>query len=146
MAPAQVQEALAEGDAAVEAYTADDLVIFLFLRKLWATVIPGISLPISLIGTFGVMYLFNARLQHRRLLWRRRMDNPATHRSLRLGMDADYIVRDRDSVYGDTLRAGLSTTSLHKGFSRASRFSVPTISILVGSGGGRPARQRILPW
>ncbi len=31
------------------------LVIFLFLRKLWATVIPAVSLPLALIGTFGVM-------------------------------------------------------------------------------------------
>jgi hydrophobe/amphiphile efflux-1 (HAE1) family protein len=32
------------------------LVIFLFLRNLWATVIPGITVPLSLIGTFAVMY------------------------------------------------------------------------------------------
>ncbi|MFC7554208.1 efflux RND transporter permease subunit [Pseudoroseomonas wenyumeiae] len=32
------------------------LVIFLFLRKLSATIIPGIAVPISLAGTFGVMY------------------------------------------------------------------------------------------
>jgi multidrug efflux pump len=31
------------------------LVIFLFLRKLWATVIPSIALPVSLIATFGGM-------------------------------------------------------------------------------------------
>ena len=33
------------------------LVIFLFLRNLSATVIPSLALPISLIGTFAVMYL-----------------------------------------------------------------------------------------
>ncbi len=33
------------------------LVTFLFLRKLSATVIPSIVVPLSLIGTFGVMYL-----------------------------------------------------------------------------------------
>ncbi len=32
------------------------LVIFLYLRKAWATIIPSIVLPVSLIGTFGVMY------------------------------------------------------------------------------------------
>ncbi len=32
------------------------LVIFLFLRKLWATIIPGIAVPLSLIGTFAIMY------------------------------------------------------------------------------------------
>ena len=30
-------------------------VIFLFLRRLWATVIPSIAVPLSLLGTFGVM-------------------------------------------------------------------------------------------
>ena len=32
------------------------MVIFLFLRNFWATVIPGIAVPLSLIGTFGVLY------------------------------------------------------------------------------------------
>ncbi|MGN2243365.1 efflux RND transporter permease subunit [Frateuria sp. GZRR33] len=30
-------------------------VIFMFLRRLWATVIPSIAVPLSLMGTFGVM-------------------------------------------------------------------------------------------
>jgi multidrug efflux pump len=33
------------------------LVIFLFLRNLAATVIPGVAVPLSLVGTFGLMYL-----------------------------------------------------------------------------------------
>ncbi|MEA3155324.1 MAG: multidrug efflux pump [Betaproteobacteria bacterium] len=33
------------------------LVIFLFLRSVSATVIPSIAVPLSLVGTFGVMYL-----------------------------------------------------------------------------------------
>jgi hydrophobe/amphiphile efflux-1 (HAE1) family protein len=33
------------------------LVVFLFLRKLWATIIPAVAIPLSLIGTFGGMYL-----------------------------------------------------------------------------------------
>jgi hydrophobe/amphiphile efflux-1 (HAE1) family protein len=33
------------------------LVIFAFLRNVWATVIPAVSVPVSLVGTFGVMYL-----------------------------------------------------------------------------------------
>jgi multidrug efflux pump subunit AcrB len=33
------------------------MVIFLFLRKMWATIIPGIAVPISIIGTFGAMYV-----------------------------------------------------------------------------------------
>jgi multidrug efflux pump len=33
------------------------MVIFLFLRSLSATIIPSVAVPLSLIGTFGVMYL-----------------------------------------------------------------------------------------
>ncbi len=33
------------------------LVVFIFLRNLWATLIPSISVPLSLLGTFGVMYM-----------------------------------------------------------------------------------------
>jgi len=33
------------------------LVIFVFLRTVWATVIPAVAVPVSLIGTFSVMYL-----------------------------------------------------------------------------------------
>jgi HAE1 family hydrophobic/amphiphilic exporter-1 len=40
------------------------LVIFLFLRNLSATLIPSLALPFSIIGTFGVMYLFNYSLNN----------------------------------------------------------------------------------
>ena len=43
-------------------------VIFLFLRNFWATIIPAISVPISLIGTFGVMYLLNYSLDNLSLM------------------------------------------------------------------------------
>src|SRR5262249_15961876 len=33
------------------------LVVFLLLRNVWATIIPSISVPLSLLGAFGVMYL-----------------------------------------------------------------------------------------
>ncbi|MGA7327641.1 MAG: efflux RND transporter permease subunit [Rhodomicrobium sp.] len=32
------------------------MVILLFLRNLWATIIPGITVPLSIIGTFAVLY------------------------------------------------------------------------------------------
>lgn len=32
------------------------MVIFIFLRNLWATVIPAVTVPLSLIGTFAVLY------------------------------------------------------------------------------------------
>jgi hypothetical protein len=33
------------------------LVIFAFLRSFWATVIPSITVPLALVGTFAVLYL-----------------------------------------------------------------------------------------
>src|SRR6202012_5740958 len=32
------------------------MVIFLFLRSLWATIIPAVTVPLSLVGTFAVLY------------------------------------------------------------------------------------------
>jgi HAE1 family hydrophobic/amphiphilic exporter-1 len=40
------------------------LVIFMFLRNVPATVIPSIALPMSIIGTFSVMYLFGYSLDN----------------------------------------------------------------------------------
>ncbi len=44
------------------------MVIFLFLRSLSATIIPGIAVPLSLIGTFGVMYLLGYSLDNLSLM------------------------------------------------------------------------------
>jgi hydrophobe/amphiphile efflux-1 (HAE1) family protein len=33
------------------------LVIFIFLRHLWATIIPSITVPLAIVGTFGIMYM-----------------------------------------------------------------------------------------
>ncbi len=38
------------------------VVIFLFLRNVWATVIPSLALPLSVIGTFPVMYILGYSL------------------------------------------------------------------------------------
>jgi hydrophobe/amphiphile efflux-1 (HAE1) family protein len=43
-------------------------VIFLFLRKLWATLIPAVSVPMSLIGTFAVMYVLGYSLDNLSLM------------------------------------------------------------------------------
>ncbi len=40
------------------------MVIFLFLRNIPATVIPAVALPMSIIGTFSVMYLFGFSLDN----------------------------------------------------------------------------------
>jgi hydrophobe/amphiphile efflux-1 (HAE1) family protein len=44
------------------------LVIFVFLRKLWATVIPSVTMPVSLIATFGVMKLAGFSLDNLSLM------------------------------------------------------------------------------
>src|SRR6201996_4644895 len=43
-------------------------VILLFLRKFWGTVIPAISVPMSLIGTFAVMYVLGYSLDNLSLM------------------------------------------------------------------------------
>jgi len=44
------------------------MVIFLFLRNLWATIIPSVTVPLALVGTFAVMYLFNYSLDNLSLM------------------------------------------------------------------------------
>jgi hydrophobe/amphiphile efflux-1 (HAE1) family protein len=44
------------------------MVIFLFLRNLWATIIPGITVPLALLGTTGMMYLANYSLDNLSLM------------------------------------------------------------------------------
>src|SRR5437879_1608997 len=44
------------------------MVIFLFLRTFSATVIPSVAVPLSLVGTFGVMYLLNYSLDNLSLM------------------------------------------------------------------------------
>jgi HAE1 family hydrophobic/amphiphilic exporter-1 len=40
------------------------LVIFVFLRNVWATVIPSLALPFSIVGTFAVMYMLGYSLDN----------------------------------------------------------------------------------
>ncbi len=44
------------------------LVVFLFLREVWATIIPSIAVPLSLVGTFGVMYLLGYTIDNLSLM------------------------------------------------------------------------------
>ena len=44
------------------------LVIFLFLRKFWATVIPSVTVPLSIVGTFAVMYVVGYSLDNLSLM------------------------------------------------------------------------------
>jgi multidrug efflux pump len=44
------------------------LVIFLFLRNLPATIIPSVAVPVSLVGSFGIMYLMGFSLNNLSLM------------------------------------------------------------------------------
>ena len=44
------------------------MVIFVFLRKFWATVIPSVALPLAIIGTFGMMKLVGFTLDNLSLM------------------------------------------------------------------------------
>ncbi len=44
------------------------MVIFLFLRSLTATVIPAVAVPLSIVGTFGIMYLLGYSLDNLSLM------------------------------------------------------------------------------
>jgi multidrug efflux pump len=44
------------------------LVVFVFLRSVRATLIPSVAVPVSLVGTFAVMYLFNYSIDNLSLM------------------------------------------------------------------------------
>ncbi len=44
------------------------LVVFIFLRNVWATAIPSVAVPLSLVGTFGVMYMVGYTLDNLSLM------------------------------------------------------------------------------
>jgi multidrug efflux pump len=44
------------------------MVIFMFLRKFWATIIPSVALPLTIVGTFGLMRLAGFSLDNLSLM------------------------------------------------------------------------------
>ena len=44
------------------------LVIFAFLRKPWATITPSVTVPLAIVATFGLMYLFGYSLDNLSLM------------------------------------------------------------------------------
>ncbi len=44
------------------------LVVFVFLRSGWSTFIPGVVVPVSIVATFGVMYLMGYTLDNLSLM------------------------------------------------------------------------------
>ena len=44
------------------------LIVLLFLRNIWATIIPGITIPLALLGAFGAMYIFGFSINNLSLM------------------------------------------------------------------------------
>ena len=44
------------------------MVIFIFLRNISATLIPGVAVPLSIVGTFAIMYLLGYSLNNLSLM------------------------------------------------------------------------------
>jgi hydrophobe/amphiphile efflux-1 (HAE1) family protein len=44
------------------------MVIFIFLRNLWATIIPSVTVPLALVGTFALMYVLGYSLDNLSLM------------------------------------------------------------------------------
>ena len=44
------------------------MVIFLFLRNVWATIIPGVTVPLALLGTAAMMYVLDYSLDNLSLM------------------------------------------------------------------------------
>ena len=74
------------------------LVIFLFLRRVSATLIPALAVPISLIGTLGAMYLFGFSINNISLL----------ALTLAVGLVVDDAIVMFENIYRNMEENGLS--------------------------------------
>jgi multidrug efflux pump len=93
-------------------------VIFLFLRSIWATVIPSIAVPLSIIGTFGVMYLLGYSIDNLSLL--------------ALAISTGFVVDDAIVVIENIARyleAGMSPIEAALEGSREIGFTVLSMSV-----------------
>ncbi len=94
------------------------LVVFVFLRSLRATVIPSVAVPVSLIGTFGVMYLCGYSLDNLSLM--------------ALAISTGFVVDDAIVVLENITRyleRGLSPAQAALEGAREIGFTVITISV-----------------
>jgi multidrug efflux pump len=94
------------------------LVVFLFLRSARATLIPSVAVPVSLIGTFGVMYLFGYTIDNLSLM--------ALTISTGFVVDDAIVVIENVSRY---LEKGMSPMEASLKGAREVGFTVLTISI-----------------
>jgi HAE1 family hydrophobic/amphiphilic exporter-1 len=94
------------------------MVIFIFLRNFWATVIPAVTVPLSLIGTFAILYGFGYSLDNLSLM--------------ALSIAIGFVVDDAVVVIENIVRhleAGLSPMEAALKGSREIGFTIVSITL-----------------
>lgn len=94
------------------------MVIFIFLRNFWATVIPAITVPLSLIGTFAVLYELGYSLDNLSLM----------ALSIAIGFVVDDAVVVIENIYRH-LEAGMSPMEAALQGSREIGFTIVSITL-----------------
>ncbi len=95
------------------------MVIFLFLRRLTATIIPALAVPISLIATLGVMYLFGFTIDNISLLGL----------TLAVGLVVDDAIVMLENIYRHMEEEGMEPFEAALKGSREIGFTIISISI-----------------
>ncbi len=94
------------------------LVIFAFLRSFWATVIPNITVPLALVGTFAVLYLGGYSLDNLSLM----------ALTLAVGLVVDDAIVMLENIYRYLEKGDDALTAALKGSSEIG-FTIVSISI-----------------
>jgi hydrophobe/amphiphile efflux-1 (HAE1) family protein len=94
------------------------LVIFAFLRSFWATVIPSITVPLALVGTFAVLYLGGYSLDNLSLM----------ALTLAVGLVVDDAIVMLENIYRYLEKGDDALTAALKGSSEIG-FTIVSISI-----------------
>jgi HAE1 family hydrophobic/amphiphilic exporter-1 len=94
-------------------------VIYLFLRRLTATIIPALAVPISLIATLGGMYLFNFSIDNISLLGL----------TLAVGLVVDDAIVMLENIYRNMEEKGLGAFEAALVGSREIGFTIMSITV-----------------
>jgi hydrophobe/amphiphile efflux-1 (HAE1) family protein len=94
------------------------MVIFLFLRNAWATIIPGITVPLALLGTAAMMYVLNYSLDNLSLM----------ALTIAVGFVVDDAIVMLENVYR-YIEAGMTPLDATLKGSREIGFTILTISV-----------------
>ncbi|RRI06901.1 efflux RND transporter permease subunit [Mesorhizobium tamadayense] len=95
------------------------MVIFLFLRRVTATVIPAVAVPISLIATLGVMFLFGFSIDNISLMGL----------TLAVGLVVDDAIVMLENIFRHMEEDGLSAFEASLKGSREIGFTIISISV-----------------